>query len=555
MTFGRPPKSAPDRPVLGLSVEPPQSSCTPLSYPYHPYATQGPPIPWTPELLHYLAASQKLMDDWAASAGLGSHAQGYLNLFPQLLLMPRGPFAGVATSSSTSPEPVACKQDLVESQRMETPKPRKPRPRPVVNPHAIKNARDSLELASPSRKSPSSAHASLSDDVQSVQSGSASASGSEGVTNEGIRRLVDQFPTPPLELANDPYAFQPEKLNDTLERKTRRTSRPVSSSSTRSSRSYPSTASLTHSSLSTTNGFGAMFHPLDLPPILSPPIQTPVTPPASPRPDRPTTPTIDEWLNFQSVVSTDGFREQGRRVSDLEEWKREWSQEIRVSSLPSLTRQLSNSGNEALLNAILLNYTLGVNRLREPCFELQRATLRKSKSEEIVRWDDKLNTTYSPRPAKTSSFAGTRRSLTIQEDPHPKDKTTALIEYSTTIDRLERPSLDSQRAVLRPVQSSRRTYGKIRSGDSTTQRVVQDGERVLEMSSACKSSCNALNTHSNESTHDTLLLEPITPTQPYSIHPTNSNGTPKSRVFIPPPRLDSMMKKRRWRGLKRLVGM
>lgn len=143
-----------------------------------------------------------------------------------------------------------------------------------------------------------------------------------------------------------------------------------------------------------------------------------------------------------------------------------------------LQRQLSisNAASEALLNAVLLHYTITVNRLREPSLDLQRASWRKRKS---VTPLPKLDHTFVPNVAENEGHQHTSPAAIEDEKRNSSSTDEAIVLYSNVVERLSRPSLDSQRATLRlPAPrdpkpdawniagkdwGAARTYGKLRS--------------------------------------------------------------------------------------------
>ncbi|KAI9106018.1 hypothetical protein DFS34DRAFT_42093 [Phlyctochytrium arcticum] len=465
--------------------------------------------------------------------------------------------------------------------------------RPTVNNNKLAQNRHSHLRADYQKDAPLSIHT----DGRLDPPSNGGKPNSDSNVAEAISQLVNKFPQPPLEYSAtvDRYALLPNRLADTLERRSKASSPssspiphiyPPSSSNLSLQLSLPSASSISNFSLTSSTAFGAMFHPVELPPIVSPPN----SPPLSATSAHDTTSamsgtSIDHWLGLQTSI---GFplpqareelslvpmmmgnvlakqqqqrdsngnitlkREMKRLSMAVNEWKRGWfngspdndeGSETEAShagggpvasgQAAALRRQLSvrsNGASEAMLNAILLHYTLSVNRLREPSLDMQRATLRKVKSAEIrpsplgsqaneptpdpfaEHTRRHLSTPpTSPRPLGTVStedldpysYGHSNSGQYLSQHYGPDEthnKVEALTKYSDMIKRLSRPSLDSQRAVLRvstsktfnpspphspPSSNSAssapgRTYGKIRDTSSSASSVDRDDRFVLK---------------------------------------------------------------------------
>ncbi|KAI9008351.1 hypothetical protein BC832DRAFT_420613 [Gaertneriomyces semiglobifer] len=228
-------------------------------------------------------------------------------------------------------------------------------------------------------------------------------------------------------------------------------------------------STLTNSTL-LSNRFSALFQPFELPPNL------PNLPSVSDGPpftyhfrsvDRFPAPrigpSIDEWLGLQAFngVSnhrlssqnqwlaaapsscSDGSESETRDMTLRNDLKRlsmavsEWRKGMeglasacaRSSTIEPVPELPPQAANEAMLNAILLHYTMGVNRLREPSLDMQRASLKRRPIGLDRTIDVDVNVESKPNKDGT------------MED--------VIVGYAVRVGKLDRNRLQDQRAVLR----------------------------------------------------------------------------------------------------------
>ncbi|KAJ3011831.1 hypothetical protein HKX48_006628 [Thoreauomyces humboldtii] len=534
----------------------------------------------TTELLHFLAANQKHMAGWAESGGLPADSFDY----PR-----RHDSAGYATAP-TSPRPVALAQmsyhdqqrllaaqyELQEQQSAQdlSPQPpsdetlygdddaarsmessrgsptspstlqrspahsfvttssnssklRKQMRLPVVNPHAIQSARNSLDLAKmeilgTTRASGLSKALSVPnlDDRYSQDFGEPRNVHSErkrlesdetligeptfhdpdmysayeflngsrmepmpprpSMQRDEISDLVDKFPYPPPQdlTGNKSFALEQYQIMQAWGQKGKKKKK-----GSKAHLAAPTTLPQPSMNTSVVSLRDAVPQPSRLPTLASQ-----LTPPASPPRSR-NVKTVDEWLSYQnggpeasesgydsnrgsgsttdlplSLDSSRGRKEADRRMSLSLNWKRGrfLSGNDRDGSVDDLSYPMSPMGDatldrrirespvmkKAVLNEILLDYTMTVNRLREPALDSQRASLRKSKSvSNLLGWEAGGSGSKPPSPppelkARVPELPA-RVSVGSSKSGEEDD---AVSYYADMMERMARPSLDVQRA-------------------------------------------------------------------------------------------------------------
>ncbi|KAJ3161987.1 hypothetical protein HDU86_005685 [Geranomyces michiganensis] len=325
--------------------------------------------------------------------------------------------------------------------------------------------------------------------------------------NQGseISSLVDKFPQPPGENSGKSFALEQYQLMQMWAQRKR---------AGKTSNAAKRAGGVSVASQLEKGGNGArdalLSKSLNLPAITS---DFQPTPPSSP-PHFIKPQTVDEWLRYQ-YADADGdngaapmpgpFRNSKKppkRMSYvITDWKKGRFQgasntlsnstsSIASASRPELTiseeaeRPASVPASptevvtklplmkKAVLNEVLLDYTMTVNRLREPALDSQRAVLRKTRSLAALHLNNITAVEHEPMPvqpaavniaapppspppepkAEVSATSDNVPPSVVQalEDPESKiEAVDAPLNYATVVERLARPNLDEQRAVMR----------------------------------------------------------------------------------------------------------
>ncbi|KAJ3171684.1 hypothetical protein HDU88_007764 [Geranomyces variabilis] len=320
-----------------------------------------------------------------------------------------------------------------------------------------------------------------------------------------ISSLVDKFPQPPGENSGKSFALEQYQLMQAW------TQRKKAGKGSTAAKGAGGTSSASQSEDGGNSARDALLpRSLNLPAITS---EYQLTPPSSP-PLFSQPQTVDEWLRYQ-YAGADGengaapmpgpFRtskKPAKRMSFvMTDWKRGRFQgaanafSTSTSSIASASRPEVSIPEEveapvslpatptevvkevplikkAVLNEVLLDYTMTVNRLREPALDSQRAVLRKARSLAALHSDDAgpVEGEAMPVPPVASGIAALPPSPppepkaelpTVQENVPPSvvaaadssevkaGPVDAPLNYALVVERMARPNLEEQRAVLR----------------------------------------------------------------------------------------------------------
>ncbi|KAI8917683.1 hypothetical protein DFJ77DRAFT_314824 [Powellomyces hirtus] len=311
-----------------------------------------------------------------------------------------------------------------------------------------------------------------------------------------ISHLVDKFPLPPNDAAGKAFALEQYQIMQAWgQRKKGRQAKRGGIVTT------PLPNSPTNGN--TSPGPAGGPQPTSLPTITHS-LTPPATPPKSSRKPK----TVDEWLAMTTGISVDTISEnttakgvQGsegslrpkhmKKLSTvMNDWKKSRFQgqmdqsevgdnnpnasSSHVDSFMESTQTGSSIAqeenvlpaekqalNKAVLNEILLDYTITVNRLREPALDSQRAVLRLRKTRSSICLSSQAqaqagsflpSTPPSPPPEPTPlPVPVLERAPVVPSNtiPVPKTKVEALTNYANMMNRMARPSLDIQRATFR----------------------------------------------------------------------------------------------------------
>ncbi|KAJ3178785.1 hypothetical protein HDU87_003340 [Geranomyces variabilis] len=320
-----------------------------------------------------------------------------------------------------------------------------------------------------------------------------------------ISSLVDKFPQPPGENSGKSFALEQYQL---MQAWTQRKKAGKGSTAAKGA-AGTSLASLSEHGVNSARD-ALLPRSLNLPAITS---EYQLTPPSSP-PLFSQPQTVDEWLRYQ-YAGADGengaapmpgpFRtskKPPKRMSFvMTDWKRGRFQgatnafSTSTSSIASVPKPEVSIPEEAeapvslpaaptevvkelplikkaVLNEVLLDYTMTVNRLREPALDSQRAVLRKTRSLAALHFEDARSVEAEAMPVQSAACG--LAALPPSPPPEPKaelptvQKETPLsvvaaaytleskagpvdvpLNYAVMVERMARPNMEEQRAVLR----------------------------------------------------------------------------------------------------------